>query len=156
MPLNQRARQFPRSAVGRVGPGVAQLGVSRHGRCFVFCCLRFSVAAWRKEAPGGGDLGDFGLDARPRAHPAGQHGPCAEVHKAAGLTLSRLHFGGFAPRARRLSSVVWRPRKKAGFLDLTTAVLLRFSFCLLFLSFHSSPDPLGVFSGVDPRTRTFR
>ena len=38
-----------------------------------------SLRAWRKEAPDGGDLGDFGLDARPRAHPAGQHGPCAEV-----------------------------------------------------------------------------
>ena len=37
MPLNQRARQFPRSVVGRVGPGVAQLGVSRHGRPFVVC-----------------------------------------------------------------------------------------------------------------------
>ena len=72
---------------------------------FLFCCLRFSVAAWRKEAPDGGDLGDFGLDARPRAaHPAGQHGPCAEVRKAAGLTFSRLHFGGFAPRAWRVSA----------------------------------------------------
>jgi len=40
VPLNQRARQFPRSVVGRVGPGVAQLGVSRHGRCFVVCAYR--------------------------------------------------------------------------------------------------------------------
>ena len=46
----------------------------------------------------------FGLDSRPRAHPAGQHGPCAEVRKAAGLTFSRLHFGGFAPRAWRVSA----------------------------------------------------
>ena len=40
VPLDQRARQFPRSVVGRVGPGVAQLGVSRHGRCFVVCASR--------------------------------------------------------------------------------------------------------------------
>ena len=41
VPLNQRARQFPRlSVVGRVGPGVAQLGVSRHGGCFVVCASR--------------------------------------------------------------------------------------------------------------------
>ena len=89
--------------VGRAG--VAQLAVFRRGRCFVFLC--FSVAAWRKEAPAapdGGDFGYFGLDSRLRAHPAGQHGPCAEVRKAAGLTFSRLHFGGFAPRAWRVSA----------------------------------------------------
>ena len=80
---------------GRTG-GRATRGVSSWS---LFCCLRFSVAAWRKEAPDGGDFGDFGLDSRPRAHPAGQHGPCAEVRKAAGLAFSRLHFGGFAPRA---------------------------------------------------------
>ena len=51
----------------------------------------------------------------------------------------------FAPRARRLSCGA--QEKKVGFLDLTTAGLLRFSFCLLFLSFHSSPDPLGFLRG---------
>ena len=40
LPLNQRARQFPRSVVGRVEAEVAQLGVSRHGRCFVVCASR--------------------------------------------------------------------------------------------------------------------
>ena len=85
---------------GRTG-GCAARGVSSWS---LFCCLRFSVAAWRKEAPDGGGFGDFGLDARPRAHPAGQHGPCAEVRKAAGPTFSRLHFGGFAPRAWRVSA----------------------------------------------------
>ena len=80
------------------------LGMEQKAPIDAVCCLRFSVAAWRKEAPDGVDFGDFGLDARPRAHPAGQHGPCAEVRKAAGLTFSRLHFGGFAPRAWRVSA----------------------------------------------------
>ena len=84
--------------------GVAQLAVSRRGRCFVLCASR-SLRGWRKEAPDGGDLGYFGLDSRPYAHPAGQHGPCTEVRKAAGLAFSRLHFGGSAPRAWRLAGV---------------------------------------------------
>jgi len=105
---------------GRTG-GRAARGVSSWS---LFCCLRFSVAAWRKEAPDGGDLGDFGLDARPRAHPAGQHGPCAEVRKAAGLTFSRLHFGGFAPRAWRVS--VGCLEKNRGFFGIAPARLVLF------------------------------
>ena len=97
------------------GGGRAAWGVSSWS---LFRCLCFSVAAWRKEAPDGGDLGDFGLDARPRAHPAGQHGPCAEVRKAAGLTFSRLHFGGFAPRAWRVSA--GRLEKKSRFFRHST------------------------------------
>ena len=88
-----------------------------------------SVAAWRKEAPDGGDFGDFGLDARPRAraHPAGQHGPCAEVRKAAGLTFSRLHFGGFAPRAWRVSGVsAGGLEKNRGFFGIAPARLVLF------------------------------
>ena len=104
--------------------GVAQLAVSRRGRCFVVCASRFSVAAWRKEAPDGGDFGYFGLDSRPRAHPAGQHGPCAEVRKAAGLTFSRLHFGGFAPRAWRVSA--GRLEKNRGFFGIAPARLVLF------------------------------
>ena len=92
-PIPEVGRQMGRA-------GVAQLAVSRRGRCFVVCASRSLRGAKKsKEAPGGGDLGYFGLDARPRAHPAGQHGPCVEVREAAGLTPSRLHFGGFAPRA---------------------------------------------------------
>ena len=105
---------------GRTG-GRAARGVSSWS---LFCCLRFSVAAWRKEAPDGGDFGDFGLDARPRAHPAGQHGPCAEVRKAAGLTFSRLHFGGFAPRAWRVSA--GRLEKNRGFFGIAPARLVLF------------------------------
>ena len=72
----------------------------------------------------GGDLGYVGLDSRPRAHPAGQHGPCAEVRKAAGLTLSRLLFGGFAPRAWRVSA--GRLEKNRGFFDIAPARLVLF------------------------------
>ena len=105
---------------GRTG-GRAARGVSSWS---LFCCLRFSVAAWRKEAPDSGDFGDFGLDARPRAHPAGQHGPCAEVRKAAGLTFSRLHFGGFAPRAWRVSA--GRLEKNRDFFGIAPARLVLF------------------------------
>ena len=67
---------------------------------------------------------DFGLDARPRAHPAGQHGPCAEVRKAAGLKFSRLHFGGFAPRAWRVSA--GRLVKKSRFFGIAPARVVLF------------------------------
>ena len=40
VPLKQRARHSPRSIVRRVREGVAQLGVSRRGRCFVVCASR--------------------------------------------------------------------------------------------------------------------
>ena len=40
MPLDQRARQSPKSIVGRVAAGVAQLGVSRRGFGFVVCASR--------------------------------------------------------------------------------------------------------------------
>ena len=63
-------------------------------------------------------------DSRPRAHPAGQHGPCAEVRKAAGLAFSRLHFGGFAPRAWRVSAC--RLEKKSGFSGIAPANLVLF------------------------------
>ena len=84
----------------------------------------FSVAAWRKEAPDGGDFGYFGLVSRPRAHPASQHGPCAEVRKAAGLTFPRLHLGGFAPRAWRVS--VGCLEKNRGFFGIAPARLVLF------------------------------
>jgi len=40
VPLDQRARQSPKSIVGRVAAGVAQLGVSRRGFGFVVCASR--------------------------------------------------------------------------------------------------------------------
>ena len=94
---NPRGRPSDGSGGDRAARGVSSWSLFR--------CLCFSVAAWRrKEAPDGGDFGYFGLDSRPRAHAAGQHGPCAEVREAAGLILWRLHFGGFAPRAWRVSA----------------------------------------------------
>ena len=101
-PLDQRSPQSPRSTVRWAGGGRAARGVSSWS---LFRYLCFSVAAWRKEAPDGDDFGYFGLDSCPRAHPAGQHGPCAEVGKAAGLTFSRLHFGLRWFRASRLAGV---------------------------------------------------
>ena len=142
MPLNQRARQLPRSVVGRAGPGVAQLGVSRRGRRFVVCASR---SVWCKKTPDGGFVSCSSvashLPARiPTAGSVGAMG--SVVPPASGRCGSTSVI-----RASRPAAVVWRPRKKVGFLDLTTAGLLRFSFCLLFLSFHSSPDPLGVLRG---------
>ena len=101
--------------------GRAARGVSSWS---LFRCLCFSVAAWRKETPDGGDFWYFGLDSRPRAHPAGQHDPCAEVRKAAGLTFSRLHFGGFAPRAWRVSA--GRLEKNRVFFGIAPARLVLF------------------------------
>ena len=43
MPLNERARNSPKFIFGRVGAGVAQLGVSRRGRRFVVCASRSLV-----------------------------------------------------------------------------------------------------------------
>ena len=40
VPLDQRAPQSPKSVVGRVGAGFAQLGVSRRGCDFVVCAYR--------------------------------------------------------------------------------------------------------------------
>ena len=104
MPLNERARNSPKFIFGRVGAGVAQLGVSRRGRRFVVCAPRSLRGA--KKHPTAVILGTSVSirDSRPRAHPAGQHGPCAEVREVAGLTFPRLHFGGFAPRAWRVSA----------------------------------------------------
>ena len=110
-PLNQRSPQSPRSTVRWVGRG------SRSSRCLVVVVVSLFVLD-------GGDFGYFGLDSRPRAHPAGQHGPCAEVRKAAGLTFSRLHFGGFAPRAWRVSA--GRLEKNRGFFGIAPARLVLF------------------------------
>ena len=103
--------------------GVAQLAVSRRGRCFVVCASR-SLRGAKKHRTAvilGTSVSFF---SRPRAHPAGQHGPCAEVRKAAGLTFSRLHFGGFAPRAWRVSA--GRLEKNRGFFGIAPARLVLF------------------------------
>ena len=49
VPLKQRARYSPRSIVGQVGEGIAQLGVSRRGRCFFVCASRSLVAGGAKK-----------------------------------------------------------------------------------------------------------
>ena len=141
------ATQPASASISEIGPrtgrtgGRAARGVSSWS---LFCYLRFSVAAWRKEAPDGGDLGDFGPDARPRAHPAGQHSPCAEVRKAAGLIFSRLHFGDFAPRAWRVSAGRLENR---GFFGIAPARLVLFLFRLLIPLSYAGPDPWNVLRG---------
>ena len=50
VPLNQRARHSPRSVVGRDGERVAQLAVSRRGRCFVVCASRLLGGAKKHRA----------------------------------------------------------------------------------------------------------
>ena len=83
-------------------------------------------------------MGYFGLDSRPRAPPAGQHGPCAEVREVAGLKFPRLHFGGFAPRAWRVSA--GRLKKNRGFSGFSRRGGLAFRFCLL----HSNLTTWGL------------
>ena len=90
---------------------------SRSSGCLVVVVVSLFVLLGRcvalRSTPDGGDFGYFGLDSRPRAPPAGQHGPCAEVREVAGLRFPRLHFGGFAPRAWRVSA--GRLEKNRGF-----------------------------------------
>ena len=125
------------------GGGRAARGVSSW---FWFRGLCFSVAAWCGEAPDGSSFSCFSRESPPRARRDRRPDLCDGFCRSAGLRPPEFHFGHFASRARRLSCGA--QEKKVGFLDLTTAGLLRFSFCLLlFLSFHSSPDPLGVLRG---------
>ena len=99
--------------------GVAQLAVSRRSRCFVVCASRSLRGAKKhRTAVILGTSVSIRVPARiPLA--AGEHGPCAEVRKAAGLTFSRLHFGGFAPRAWRVSA--GRLERSRGFRHSTCA-----------------------------------
>ena len=97
-------------------------GAKKHRTAALFRVLRSRVTSPRAS--------------RPPARLVRWNPSCCRPHVAA------VPLRSFAPRARRLSCGA--QEKKVGFLDLTTAGLLRFSFCLLFLSFHSSPDPLGV------------
>ena len=126
VPLNQRGRQLPRSVVGRVGPGVAQLGVSRRGRRFVVCASR---SVWCKKTPDGGFVSCSSVASHlpARIPTAGSVGAMGSVVLPAS--------GRCGPtsviRASRPAAVVWRPIKKVGFLDLTTARLVLFLFRFL-------------------------
>ena len=93
VPLNQRARQLPRSVVGRVGPGVAQLGVSRRGRRFVVCASRSVWCVVQKNTGRRLCFVFFGRESPPRAHPDRRLGWCYGVRRAAGLGSLRFHFG---------------------------------------------------------------
>ena len=110
MPLNQRGRQLPRSVIGRVGPGVAQLGVSRRGRRFVVCASR---SVWCKKTPDGGFVSCSSVASHlpARIPTAGSVGAMGSVVLPAS--------GRCGPtsviRASRPAAVVWRPIKKSGF-----------------------------------------
>ena len=125
---------------GRAGSRAAR-GVSPWSS---FRYLRFSFCVVQKNTGRRLCFVFFGRESPPRAYPDRRLGWCDGVRRAAGLRSLRLHFGHsrLPPGGCRVA-----PKKKMGFLDLTTAGLLRFSFCLLFPSFHSSPDPLGVLRG---------
>ena len=90
----------------------------------------------------------FGGESPPRAHPvrrrrlgiSAQWGPI--VPPASGRCGSTSNFGlhsRLAPGGCRLSCGA-QDKRRVGFLDLTTAGLLRFSCGLSFLSVRSSPD----------------
>ena len=106
---------------------------SRSSGCLVVVVVSLFVLLGRcvalRSTPDGGDFGYFGLDSRPRAPPAGQHGPCAEVREVEGLKFPRLHFGGFAPRAWRVSA--GRLKKNRGFSGFSRRGGLAFRFRLL-------------------------
>jgi len=125
------------------GGGRAARGVSSW---FWFRGLCFSVAAWCGEAPDGSSFSSFSRESPPRARRDRRPDLCDGFCRSAGLRPPEFHFGHFASCAWRL--LVLRlsasKKKKVGFLDLPTAGFLRFLFCLLFLLFHSSPDPRGV------------
>ena len=53
VPLDQRARQSPRSIVGQVGASVAQLGLSCRGRGFVLCGSRSLLGAKKHRTAAG-------------------------------------------------------------------------------------------------------
>ena len=72
------------SAAGALTPSPAPTSGrgSRSSLCLIVVVLSLFVLLGRcvaQKKNDGGDLGCIGLDSRPRAHPAGQHGPCAEV-----------------------------------------------------------------------------
>ena len=88
--------------------GVAQPAVSRRGRGFVVCASRWLLLRGVKKHQTTVILDtsvSIRVPARTPLVSTCQHGPCAEVREATGLTFSRLHFGGFAPpRAWRVSA----------------------------------------------------
>ena len=103
MPLDQRARQFPRRIVGRVGAGVEQLGVSLV--VVVFSLFALSVAgrlplpaSAPASAPGLGCV-SFGWWGRPCAWGAPRELGCVAVavavtaHGVAGGSLSFSRLG---------------------------------------------------------------
>ena len=68
----------------------------------LFRCLRFSAAAWCKEAPDGGSLSCFSRESPPRAHPDRRPDRCDGFCRPTGLRSPEFHFGHFASRAWRL------------------------------------------------------
>ena len=110
---------------------VAQLAVSRRGRGFVVCASRLLRGAKKHRAAVILDTSvSIRVPARTPLVSICQHGPCAEVREATGLTFfSLLHFGGFAPRAWRLAGVCrssGREKKNRVFFDIAPARLVLF------------------------------
>ena len=100
------AAQFTKTSIPEVDrrmsrAGVAQLAVSRRGYCFVDSASR-SLRGAKKKHPTAVILGISVSIRVPARIPLVSL--FVEVREAAGLAFSRLHFGGFAPRASRVSA----------------------------------------------------
>ena len=100
MPLNERVRHSPKFIFGRVGAGVAQLGVSRRGRRFVAllgrCVVRRNIERRLFLC--------FGHESPPRAHPDRRPDLCDGLCCSAGLRSPKFNFGDFVSRAWRVVS----------------------------------------------------
>ena len=141
MPLNQRARKLPRSVVGRVGPGAAQLGVSRRGRPFVVCASR---SVWCKKNTGRRlCIVLFSRESPPRTYPDRRLGWCDGVRRAASLRSLRFHFGHsrLAPGGCRVA-----PKKKKCFFLTYDCGFASVSFLLVVPLFPFQPG----FAGRSP------
>ena len=92
--------QSPKSVVGRVRSGFAQLGVSRRGCGFVVCASR-SLRGAKKHRTAALFL-CFSRESPPHAHPDRRPDICHGFCRPAGLRSPEFHFGHFASRAWRL------------------------------------------------------
>ena len=139
-PINEATNPEADRRMDQAGARVAH-GVFSSWSLFRRLRLRFSVAAWREEAPGGGDFWYFSLDSCPARIPLvttvralRSASPPSARQSAWHFFPDLLHsFGGFAPRAWRVSA--GRRRGGRGFFGIALVrLVLLFQFCFVFLS----------------------
>ena len=107
-----------------------------------FRCLRFSVAAWCKEAPNGGSFLCFSRESPPRAHPDRRPDLCYGFCRPAGLRSPDFHFGHsrLAPGGCRVAP---RPRKKVMIILPSDCAPSLFLIPLAVPSFPRQPGSVG-------------